>query len=205
MESYLSKLPLKVLIEIAIRCMDMDFEYTHPYYDYDDNEKKLKSASNWVGLEDFNNIDVEFIAQFIDDNYNLLAKDEEVWRQNMDKFTIPSLKNLKVDYEIWGPATLTEFYKTTWQSYYTGWVGDAMQHEYRTGDWNYWDGEFQSYESGDFEIDNFRVNYVNDKDFPVKENILSKLIIENTNELLNNLTHDDLVKLRNLINQKLSS
>ena len=124
--------------------------------------------------------------------------------QAIEALSIPKKKKYVAYYELWGPATLTEKYKTTWESYNKNWVKDSLRHSYNEGDFNFYDGDYQEHESDNFEADNFDITYINDLR-ENKEPILDKLVVENTQDLLDNLDRDTLLKLRNLINQKLSS
>ena len=204
--STLSNQPLKVLLVLSKQLIENEFEYRNPW-DYDtDNMKKLKNSGGWIG-EKLDEDDMEFIAAFILENLKTILSsihNELTNSQVIERLSIPKKKNYIAYYEVWGPATLTEKYKTTWESYNKNWVKDSLRHSYNEGDFNFYDGDYQEHDSDNFEPDNFDINYVNDLR-ENKEPILDKLVVENTQDLLDNLDRDTLLKLRNLINQKLSS
>lgn len=204
--SALSNQPLKVLLVLSKQLIEDEFEYRNPW-DYDtDNMKKLNTSGGWIG-EKFDEDDMEFIAAFILENLKTILSsihNELTNSEAVEALSIPTKKKYVAYYEIWGPATLTEKYKTTWESYYKNWVKDSLRYSYNEGDFDYYQGDYQEHESDNFEPDNFDITYVNDLR-ENKEPILDKLVVENTQDLLDNLDRDTLLKLRNLINQKLSS
>lgn len=204
--SVLSNQPLKVLLVLSKQLIEDEFEYRNPW-DYEhDNMKKLKTSGGWIG-EKLDQVDMEFIAAFILENLKIILSsihNELTNSEAIEAISIPKKKKYVAYYEIWGPATLTEKYKTTWESYNKNWVKDSLRHSYNEGEFDYWEGDYQEHESDNFEPDNFDITYVNDLR-ENKEPILDKLVVENTQDLLDNLDRDTLLKLRNLINQKLSS
>ena len=204
--SVLSNQPLKVLLVLSKQLIEDEFEYRNPWdYEYD-NMTKLKTNGAWIG-EKLDENDMEFIAAFILENLKTILSsihNELTNSEVIERLSIPKKKNYIAYYEVWGPATLTEKYKTTWESYNKNWVKDSLRHSYNEGDFNFYDGDYQEHESDNFEADNFDITYINDLR-ENKEPILDKLVVENTQDLLDNLDRDTLLKLRNLINQKLSS
>lgn len=203
----LRSLPPNVLIQICISLLDEEsFDYDDPFDDYDDNEKLVKNASAWASST-VEREDVEFISKFISDNLPLLesVKNDGVSvRSIIPELSIPSLKSYKVYYEIWGPATLTEKYRITWDSYDEDWVKPSLRRSYYDGDFDYYQGEYLEYETDNFESDNFEITDV-DSINESKKSLLSRVVVENTTNVLDNLDKDTLLRLRNIINQKLSS
>jgi hypothetical protein len=204
--SVLSNQPLKVLLVLSKQLIEDEFEYRNPW-DYEhDNMKKLNTSGAWIG-EKFDEDDMEFIAAFILENLKIILSsihNELTSSEAIEALSIPKKKKYTAYYEIWGSATLTEKYKTTWKSYYKDWVKDSLRYSYNEGNFDYYEGHYLEHESDNFEPDNFDITYVNE----LNENkvpILDKLVVENTEDLLDNLDRDTLLKLRNLINQKLSS
>lgn len=204
--STLSNQPLKVLLALSKQLIEDEFEYRNPWDYENENMQKLKTSGGWIG-EKLDQVDMEFIAAFILENLKILLSsihNELTNSEATEALSIPKKKKYVAYYEIWGPATLTEKYKTTWESYNKNWVKDSLRHSYHEGEFDYWGGDYQEHESDNFEPDNFDITYVNDLR-ENKEPILDKLVVENTQDLLDNLDRDTLLKLRNLINQKLSS
>ena len=204
--SALSNQQLKVLLVLSKQLIEDEFEYRNPWDYENENMQKLKTSGGWIG-EKLDQVDMEFIAAFILENLKILLSsihNELTNSEATEALSIPKKKKYVAYYEIWGPATLTEKYKTTWESYNKNWVKDSLRHSYNEGEFDYWEGDYQEHESDNFEPDNFDITYVNDLR-ENKEPILDKLVVENTQDLLDNLDRDTLLKLRNLINQKLSS
>jgi hypothetical protein len=188
--SRLSQQPLKVLLILSETLMQDNFYYGNPWDDAEDNLKLLRDKSGWIGIGiDYE--DMEFIAAFIDENESIIKDvvDGKISKKDaLDNLSIPKLEKFNIWYEVWGPATLTEKYRTTWQSY----------------DFSYWEGDYEEHESDNFEPDNFEITSRR-KVMENKKPILDKLVVENTTNLLDNLDRETLIQLRNLINQKLSS
>lgn len=198
--------PLKVLFSIGETLYETDFDFEHPWDEANDNFDLFQESSNWVGMNvDYE--DMEFMAALIKLNEPLLKQlsEKQITKQQaLSEITLPELKKFKVYYEIWGPATLTEKYSIKWDSYDEKWVNDNLRHYYNEGDFNFYDGNYEEYESDNFEPDNFDITHtvkIRESKIP----ILSKLVLENTKDVLNNLDKETLIELRNLINQKLSS
>lgn len=206
--SKLSKLPNKVLFNICQNLIDeAKFNYDEPYDDYDENQEYLEQAANWTG-EKIEHEDVEFISVLISDNFELFEKVKE---GEIDKKAVieelvkPQLYTYSIDYEVWGPATLTEKYEIKRKSYSESLAKDGLKHDYFEGNMSYYDGDYQENESDNFEPDNFDITWVNQVQNENKKSILSKIVVENTTEVLDNLDKKTLIELRNIINQKLSS
>lgn len=197
----------KILVYIASHLLDAGFNAKNPYDDFDDNENHLSSIMKYFGMEINDIKDVEFMAAFITENLTQISeykKDESLLNVIIPTLEMPELKKYKIGYEIWGPATLTESYSTKWESYSKDWAKNSLRHYYQEGDFNYYEGDYESYETNNFEADNFEINWVHE----INENkkpVLDKLIIENTKDLLNHLDRETLLKLREIINRKLSS
>jgi len=204
--SVLSKQPLKVLLTLSKLLVEDGFNYQNPWDYVDDNMETLKSSGSWLG-ESLNEDDMEFISAFIIENLKTILSsihNELTNSEAVERMFIPQKKKFKAYYEIWGSASLTEKYKTIWESYYKEWVNDSLRYSYNDGSWDYYDGDYLEHETDDFEPDNFDITYV-EKLREGKKPILDRLVVENTKDLLENLDRETLVKLRNLINEKLSS
>lgn len=203
----LRRLPPNVLVLISISLLDEEsFDYEDPFNDYDDNVELVTDASKWasstVEIED-----VEFIAKFISENLPLLesVKNDGVSVKSIiPKLIIPTSKSYRVYYQIWGNALLTEKYKTTWKSFDEDWVKSSLRQSYYDGNFDYYEGHYVEHETDNFEPDNFEITDV-DLISESKKSLLSRVVVENTTEVLDNLDKDTLINLRNLINQKLSS
>ena len=183
---------------------DFNFEYSYDYYD--NNLVLLRESSRWASI-DLISSDVEFVCAFISENLDLLQEvlsNKKTVNQTITEFEIPKKNDYKVYYEVWGRATLTEKYYTEWGSYSKEWVKGSLRHSYLEGYFDYYDGKFLEYETDNFDADNFEVNSVENLS-EQRKSLLSKLVVENTNDVLNDLDKETLIQLRNIINQKLSS
>lgn len=204
--SDLSKQPPKILLTLSKLLVEDEFYYRNPWDEVDDNMEKLKSSSSWIG-ERYDENDMEFIAAFILENLKTILSsihNEITNSEAIERLHIPEKKKFNAYYEVWGSATLTEKYKTRWECYYDDWVKDSLRYSYHDGSWDYYNGDYQEHETDNFEADNFDITYVTN----LRENkkpILDRLVVETTEDLLDNLDRETLVKLRNLINKKLSS
>lgn len=203
----LRRLPPNVLVQISISLLDEEsFDYEDPFDDYNDNVELVVNASKWASST-VEREDIEFISKFISDNLPLLesVKNGEVSVKSIiPELVIPTSKSYRVYYEIWGNATLTERYKTTWESFDEDWVKSSIRQSWYDGDFDYYQGDYIEHETDNFDSDNFEITDV-DLIKESKKSLLSRVVVENTTDVLDSLDRDTLINLRNLINQKLSS
>lgn len=206
--SVLRNLPLKIIASISKMCLTKKLNFQNPYDNYEDNLEKITNVCAYFGVSVDSEIDVEFICEFIRENINPLTSWSEgdvSFQEISSDLTVPKLEKFKVYYQVWGPATLTEKYSTTWESYNPDWVGESVKYSWNDGSLDYWAGDYVEYETDNFEADNFEVDYVRPLNENKNSNVMSKLVLENTEMMLDSLDRETLLKLRNLINQKLSS
>jgi len=117
--------------------------------------KKLNTSGAWIG-EKFDEDDMEFIAAFILENLKIILSsihNELTSSEAIEALSIPKKKKYTAYYEIWGSATLTEKYKTTWKSYYKDWVKDSLRYSYNEGNFDYYEGHYLEHESDNFDRD----------------------------------------------------
>jgi len=188
--SKLENLPINQLVYISQKLMKSDFDYTNPYSDYDDDMNKLDKILPYFGL-DAQQIDLDFIAKFISINEQLilLIRNPQDIEPLREKFIIPEIGKYEVYYEMWGPATYTEHYKTEWPTYDKEWVIDSIHAARNEGTWSDYDGDYIEHETDNWEPDNFRFNRIS-------------TVIE---EKINTLEKTTLLELRNLIDKKLKN
>ena len=188
--SKLENLPINQLVYISQKLMKSNFDYTNPYSDYDDDINKLDKILPYFGL-DAQQIDLDFIAKFISINEQLilLIRNPQDIEPLREKFIIPEIGKYEVFYEIWGPATYTEHYKTEWPTYDKEWVRDSIQAARNEDTWSDYDGDYIEHETDNWEPDNFRFNRIS-------------TVIE---EKINTLEKTTLLELRNLIDKKLKN
>jgi len=108
---------------------------------------------------------------------------------------------------VWGSCSYTDYKVQKFDSYDEEWVINSAEQQRQDGNWSMWDGrdrrdtEYENFEESDYDFGD--VYEVDEK--PIQESLLSKLVLENTSDVINSLDRTTLIKLRNLINQKLSS
>ena len=188
-KSTLEKFTDNQLVYLGLKLIKSEFDYRNPYSDF---EKDMEMVNRLLKYFQVNPspLDVEYIAKFIhlnEENFILLEKDNKMNISNMS-FKRPKSEEYKVDYEVWGPATFTERYRTKRASYDKAWVRDGIFQDYNDGVWNYFDGDYIEHDVDNWEVDEFRVNYVG----KINENNI------------NSLNKNTLLELRNLIDKKLS-
>lgn len=199
-------LNLKLTIEISLLLLETSFEFKNPFADFDVNFSLLEKNSAWTS-SDVDNRDVEFISNFIEINLpllNKLTKKQISVKEVLPKIKTPVLEKYTIFYEVWGSSTLTENYKTDWESYSKEFAKESIKQSYSDGSFDYWNGKYIDHYTDNFESDNFEVTDV-EKINETRKTFLSKIIVENTSEVVDHLDMDTLISLRNIINQKLSS
>ena len=203
----LRRLPHKLLVQVStILLEEKNYDFNNPWSDMDTTSDYVEQASKWTSA-DVDNEDVEFISKFISENESLLQqyiKGEVLLSEILNSLTIPQPKEYKLWYEVWGNAVVTEEYSTVWTSYDEKWVKESLMWSYIEGRFDYYEGKYEGMETDNFETDNFEITQVSNLN-ESKKSLLSKLVLENTTDVLDNLDRDTLIDLRNLINQKLSS
>ena len=201
------ELPPNILVEISLLLLDNDsFDYENPFDDYETNETVLQSSSNWAGAY-VGRDDVEFMCKFIKDNLPLLNQvknGDSNTKEILSEIRIPEAKKYKVYYEISGRAILTEEYTTNWDCYDEDWVEASLKQSYYDGSFDYYQGDYVDHEVDDFETDDIDITSVNAIN-EGKRTLLSKIVVENTTDVVDSLDKDTLIRLRNIINQRLSS
>ena len=188
--SQLENLPINQLVYISEKLMKSDFDYTDPYLDYDDNIEKLDKILPYFGFN-AQQIDLDFIAKFISTNEELILSIDAPSQIEplLEKFVVPQVGKYEVYYEIWGPATFTEHYKTEWTTYDKKWVENSIETAKNENTWSDYDGDYIEHETDNWEPDNFKFN---------KISTLSE-------EKINSLEKTTLLELRNLIDKKLKN
>jgi hypothetical protein len=212
-QSQFSRLPKKQLVFIAEKLVDEDFPIGNPYEDdFDKATVILETVSKYFSIEVVME-DVEFFAKFLEINDDLIAdlfannKEQMRNKELIEQLVIPSAKTYNLLYDVWGTCNYTEYKQQEFDSYDKNWVKESAHQQMTDGDWSTWDGqdrresEYDNYEESNWEFNG--VYEVEDK--PIQETLLSKLVLENTSDVIDSLDRTTLIKLRNLINQKLSS
>ena len=123
-----------------------------------------------------------------------------------DKLIIPEAQTYELRYSVWGTCTYDDYMGQKFDSYDMDWVEDSAKQQYEDGSWNIYDG----YNINDTTYDNFdESDHSFDEVRPVSENLkeslLSRLVVENTNEVVSSLDRQTLLKLKSIIDSRLRS
>jgi S-adenosylmethionine/arginine decarboxylase-like enzyme len=216
-QSQFSKLPKKQLVFIAEKLVDEEFPIGNPYdSDFDGAYDILKQVANYFSLEATQE-DVEFFSKFLEVNENIIAdlfaNNREQMRNTslIERLVIPVAKTYDLHYTMWGSCTYTEYLAQKFDSYDKNWVKDSADQQREDGNWDYYNGrklrdtEYDNFEESDHSYDEvYEVN--DDKTINtnfVSDSILDKLVIENTEDVINSLDKKTLIELRRIIDSKL--
>lgn len=213
-QSQFLRLPKKQLAFIAEKLVDEEFPIGNPYIsDFDSAYGTLQEVSRYFSVESTHE-DVEFFSKFLEINEDIIAdlfannKEQMNNRELIEQLEIPVAKSYNMDYSSWGSCSFTNYMVQEFDSYDEEWVKDSAQQQNSDGNWNMWEGserrdtEYENFEESDYSFgDVYEVN----ENKPQNESLLSKLVLENTSDVISSLDRNTLIKLRNLINQKLSS
>ena len=210
-QSQFSRLPKKQLIFISEKLIDEEFAVGNPYdYNFESLYNTLKDISKYFNINSTHE-DVEFFAKFLEINGDIIAElfannGEQMKNKELtEQLEIPVAKSYDLNYSVWGSCTYTDYKVQEFDSYDEKWVKDSAQQQRSDGNWDMWNGrdrrktDYENYEESDYELEG--VYEVNKK--PVQESLLSKLIIENTSEVVNSLDKKTLLELRRIIDSKL--
>jgi hypothetical protein len=201
--SVFSKRPMNQLIFISEKLIDYGFEARNLYDNYDQNFKYAETVISLFNVK-ATNVDVEFFAKFIDDNDDVLAEFFETKDKSLySKFVIPEPSEYFVYYDINGTANVTEKHRTKHSCYSNNWVARSLRELEYNGDWDIYDGSYISADHYDFETNGYDITDWDKVDSNIKESMLGRLVVENTSEVVNSLDKDTLLKLKNIIDQKL--
>jgi len=212
-QSQFSRLPNKQLLFIAEKLVDENFPIGNPYDDdFEEAYSVLQSVSKYFNIVAAHE-DVEFFAKLLEINDDLIAdlfannKEQMKNKELIEKLVIPVAKSYNLNYSVWGSCSYTDYKVQKFDSYDEEWVSNSAEQQRQDGNWSMWDGrdrrdtEYENFEESDYDFGD--VYEVDEK--PIQESLLSKLVLENTSDVINSLDRTTLIKLRNLINQKLSS
>jgi len=200
-------LPVKVIVALSLKLLEnKGFKYLNPFNDFENNEIELDTQSKWTG-NDVDSQDVEFMAAFIKLNEDLLkqvSNSEAKINDILPQIEIPTKSKYKIDYSVYGPASITESYDVIWSSYDEDWADDSLKYSYWNGDFYYYNGNYLEMETDNFEPDNFVIEGIKEINESEKSN-RNKIILENTGRVIDTLDRKTLLKLKNIIDSKLKS
>jgi hypothetical protein len=208
-QSQFSRLSKKQLFFISEKLINEDFPTDNPYHDYSDAYDKLENIGKYFNITVVDE-DVQFFVKFLDINSDLLEEIIETGDKSLvNGFEIPVAKTYELQYSVWGTCSFTDYLAQKFDSYDKNWVMDSANQQREDGNWDFYDGyntresDYENFEESDESYD--RVTEVNDDDSKLSESLLDKLVLENTQDVIQSLDKSTLLKLRTLINSRLSS
>jgi len=210
--SELENLNPKHLVYLAQKMIDAGFSGKNPYDEYDTLSADLLEAVKYFGIKNISRLDMEFLASFIDLNDEVLSQLFDSETQNKQELyrqlEIPKPEKYTYDVMATGHGYVTETYKHTELTYNPEWIPimvDALR--YNSDEFEYYDGELTDTLVEEFEVNNLEVDDI----FRVmtqtslKESILKRLVIENTESMIGSLDFQTLIELKRIIEKKLHS
>jgi hypothetical protein len=210
--SELENLNPKHLVYLAQKMIDAGFSGKNPYDEYDTLSADLLEAVKYFGIKNISRLDMEFLASFIDLNDEVLSQLFDSETQNKQELyrqlEIPKPEKYTYDVMATGHGYVTETYKHTELTYNPEWIPimvDALR--YNSDEFEYYDGELTDTLVEEFEVNNLEVDDI----FRVmtqtslKESILKRLVIENTESMIDSLDFQTLIELKRIIEKKLHS
>jgi hypothetical protein len=207
-QSKFSKVSKKLLYTISNLLIEEDSEWTdgNPYSSniFDDRYGQLTNVGKYLGFSNILHEDVEFFAKFIEINEKIIEKISEGEKSLIDSLEIPMSNTFRLDYTVWGNCTYTEYLYFDFDSYDKSWVVDSAEQQRNDGNWDYYQGsqrvptEYENFEESDYTFD--EVYPTPEKQ---RESLLSKIVIENTEEVVKSLDKETLMNLKNLIESRI--
>jgi hypothetical protein len=210
--SELENLNPKHLVYLAQKMIDAGFSGKNPYDEYDTLSADLLESVKYFGIKNISRLDMEFLASFIDLNDEVLSQLFDSETQNKQELyrqlEIPKPEKYTYDVMATGHGYVTETYKHTELTYNPEWIPimvDALR--YNSDEFEYYDGELtdtlvEEFEVTGLEIDDiFRVM----TQTSLKESILKRLVVENTESMIDSLDFQTLIELKRIIEKKLHS
>jgi hypothetical protein len=210
--SQLENLHPKHLVYIAQKMIDEGFSVQNPYEEFDVVANELTEMVKYFGVKDISRIDIEFLASFINVNDEVLSQLFDSETQNKQelyrKLEIPKPEKYTYDVMATGSGYVTETYKHTKLTYNPEWISsmvDALR--YNSDEFEYYDGELTDTLVEEFEVNNIQVDDIFRvmSQSSLKESILKRLVIENTESMIDSLDFQTLIELKRIIEKKLHS
>ena len=203
-QSHFSTQPKRLLGRISKELIDKGFEADDPYDDYYDNFKIMEKVFKYFGYEAVDE-DYQFFCKFIEDNDDLLSEIFETKDASLyDRLSIPMAQRYVIKYSVDGSCSFTEFYKDTVSCYDKAWVESMISNASSKGTWDFYEGDLLN-----TAYDNYETSYFNvDEVIPAvteSKSLLSRLVIENTSDVVSSLDKETLYELKRIIDSRLSS
>ena len=209
-QSAFSKLPKKQLVLIAEKLVDGDFPSGNPYDDdYDEHYKTLENIARFFNI-DVMDEDVQFFSKFLKINDNLLSKIFGGDRSLIEELVIPIARTYELQYSVWGSCTYDEYLAQTFDAYDKNWVEDSARQQQNDGNFDLYDGrnrgetQYDNFDVSDYEFGDV-IEVSDDITNGIRESILKHLVVENTSKVVSSLDKKTLLKLKRIIDSRLSS
>lgn len=206
-QSQFSRLPKKQLVLIAEKLVDEDFPQGNPYGDYEFSKhyNQLENIGKYFNISVVHE-DVEFFSKFLEMNDDVLAGIFNGDKSLIDKLVIPVAQTYELLYSVWGSCTYDDYMSQKFDSYDMNWVEESAEQQRNEGNWDIYNGTnirdtiYDNFEESDHSFDEVRPVSEN-----VKESLLSRLVVENTSEVVSSLDRQTLLKLKSIIDSRLRS
>jgi len=206
-QSQFQNVSKKMLYTISNLLIEEDDAWTqgNPYDSdgFDARYQELQNVGKYLGFTVVHE-DVEFFAKFIEINDRMIERITNGDKSFIDSLVIPTAKEFRLEYTVWGTCSYTDNMYQNFSSYDETWVIDSAEQQRNDGNWDLWDGvnvsdtEYENYEGSDYSFDR-----VKPKPKQQQESLLSKLVIENTENVVESLDKQTLMKLKSVIESRL--
>jgi hypothetical protein len=210
--SELENLNPKHLVYLAQKMIDEGFSAQNPYDEYETLSSDLSEAVKYFGMKYISRLDMEFLASFISLNDEALSQLFDSETQNKQELyrqlEIPKPEKYTYDVIASGHGYVSETYKHTELTYNREWIPtmiDALR--YNSDEFEYYNGDLINTLVDDFEVTNLEVEDIS-RVIPqnsLKESILKRLVVENTESMIDSLDFQTLIELKRIIEKKLHS
>ena len=206
-QSQFQNVSKKMLYTISNLLIEEDDAWTqgNPYesYGFDTRYLELQNVGKYLGFTAAHE-DVEFFAKFIEINDRMIERISNGDKSFIEQLVIPTAKEFRLEYTVWGTCSYTDNMYQDFSSYDETWVIDSAEQQRNDGNWDLWDGvnvsdtEYENYEQSDYSFER-----VKPKPKQQQESLLSKLVIENTENVVESLDKQTLMKLKSIIELRL--
>lgn len=207
-QSQFSRISKKQLLFICERLLDEGFDASYIYDNYDDSYKALEDIGKYFNVS-ISDEDVQFFGKLLSDNDNLIADifaNQGANKNNkelIERLEIPVAKDYELEYTVDGTVNYTEWYTYKVSSYDKSWVDESIRQQYNDGNFDLYEGHLDDTQYDNYEMNDWEFKGVSEVDPKVQESLLSKLVIENTQDALHSLDKKTLIKLKSLIESRL--
>jgi hypothetical protein len=207
-QSQFSRFSKKQLIFICERLLDEGFDASYVYDNYDDSYKALEDIGKYFNVS-ISDEDVQFFGKLLSDNDNLVADifaNQGANKNNkelIERLEIPVAKDYELEYTVDGTVNYTEWYTYKVSSYDKSWVDESIRQQYNDGNFDLYEGHLDDTQYDNYEMNDWEFKGVSEVDPKVQESLLSKLVIENTQDALHSLDKKTLIKLKSIIESRL--